>query len=374
VAANPTPARGDAPAGAFEELYRRHRGDVYRSVLRDVRNPADAEDVTQAAFLNAYKALRSGSEPEKPRAWLLTIAQNVTRRSFRMRASRPQEVELEAEAFAAREPEGPSAAEIREALARLRPNQRAALVLREIGGLSYAEIAEELELTVAAVETLLFRARRALREELEVAEERPVVRVGGLVVWPLSAALSEAVAPVTAWVGSRGLAAKAAGTVGAAIVGTGVAVQTGALPDVGAALPPAQTRTGAAVVPLGADGARAGRADAPKPTAERKKRSTGEGSRRAGGGAGETKAAASSDDGSGAGLVPELPVVGDEPVEAPGVSVPAVPEPDLSEPLPLEVPDVTVPEAELPALPEVELPALPEVEPTPLPEADELLP
>lgn len=373
MAANPTPARGDAPAGAFEELYRRHRGDVYRSVLRDVRNPADAEDVTQAAFLNAYKALRSGSEPEKPRAWLLTIAQNVTRRSFRMRASRPQEVELEAEAFAAREPEGPSAAEIREALARLRPNQRAALVLREIGGLSYAEIAEELELSVAAVETLLFRARRALREELEVAEERPVVRVGGLVVWPLSAALSEAAAPVTAWVGSRGLAAKAAGAVGAAILGTGVAVQTGALPDVGADRPPTQTRTGAAVVPLGADGA--GRGDAPKPTTERKKRSPGEGSGRAGGGTGETKAAASPDGGSGAGLVPaELPVVGDEPVEVPGVSVPAVPEPDLSEPLPLEVPDVTVPEAELPALPDVELPALPEVEPTPLPEADELLP
>src|ERR671914_726174 len=178
----------------FERLYRRHRGDVYRFVLRDLRNPDDAEDVTQAAFLNAYRALQRGSEPEKPRAWLFTIAQNVTRRRFRSRAARPYEVELDQEALVAPQSDAPSAAEIRDALRRLRPNQRAVIVLREIGGLSYAEIAETLELSVSAVETLLFRSRRALREELAAAEEQPaVVRVGGLVLWPLPAALSDAV-------------------------------------------------------------------------------------------------------------------------------------------------------------------------------------
>ncbi len=56
---------------AFERLYRQHRGDVYRFVLRDVRNPEEAEDVTQTAFLNAYRAIQHGEEPERPRAWLL---------------------------------------------------------------------------------------------------------------------------------------------------------------------------------------------------------------------------------------------------------------------------------------------------------------
>src|SRR5207244_13486882 len=61
----------------------------------------------------------------------------------------------------------PSAEEIRRALGFLGFNQRAALVMRELEGRSYAEIAAILELSVGAVETLIFRARRALREQLE---------------------------------------------------------------------------------------------------------------------------------------------------------------------------------------------------------------
>ena len=80
---------------SFERIYRRHRREVYGSVLRDVRDPDEAEDVTQAAFLNAFRALRRGDRPETPRAWLLTIARNVVRRRARLRAERPQEVELD---------------------------------------------------------------------------------------------------------------------------------------------------------------------------------------------------------------------------------------------------------------------------------------
>jgi RNA polymerase sigma-70 factor (ECF subfamily) len=367
VATNPSRAREDASLLAFERLYRRHRGDVYRSVLRDVRNPDDAEDVTQAAFLNAYRALRRGSEPEKPRAWLLTIAQNVTRRSFRARATRPQEVELEAEALAAPEPGGPSATEIREALARLRPNQRAALVLREIGGLSYAEVAETLGLSVAAVETLLFRARRALREELAAAGERPVVRLGGIALWPLSAAFSEAVAPVTAWVGSRGLVAKIAGAVGATIIGTGVVVQAGALPYAGVDGRPAGGGTAVvsplrAVEPPSAPGATA------KAVAKKGAKRAEAGARRgAGGGSAETTAAAAPGSES-EGLLgsADLPAVGEELPEVPEVSVPAVPVPQLPAPLPVEVPEPPAVELPQPTLPEAELP--------PLPDAGELLP
>ncbi|MGH3020011.1 MAG: RNA polymerase sigma factor, partial [Gaiellaceae bacterium] len=169
----------------FERLYRRHRRDVYRAVLRDVRDAEEAEDVTQIAFLDAYRALQRGDEPIRPRAWLLTIAQNAVRRRYRTRALGPREVELQAELLVAPDETGPSAVEIRQAFARLTPSQRKALVLREIAGRSYAEIAATLDLTVPAVETLLFRARRALRVEL-TGWEPPARRrrLGGLLVWP----------------------------------------------------------------------------------------------------------------------------------------------------------------------------------------------
>src|SRR5512145_2299907 len=147
----------------LERLYARHKRDVYRFVLRDVRDPDEAEDITQTAFLDAFRALRRGDEPQQPQAWLLTIAQNAARRRYRTRAARPSEVELDAEFHAAPDREGPSADDIRVALERLRPAQREALVLREIGGRSYVEIAAAMDMSVPAVETLLFRARQAFR-------------------------------------------------------------------------------------------------------------------------------------------------------------------------------------------------------------------
>jgi RNA polymerase sigma factor (sigma-70 family) len=154
---------------AFERLYRRHVGDVYRYALAVMRNPADAEDVTQTTFLNAYRAyVEKGNRPEKPQNWLIAIAHNVCRQRFRQSARRPAEVSFEDDiADSIPDEEAPSAADIRRALGHLAFNQRAALVMRELEGRSYAEIAEILELSTSAVETLIFRARRALREQLE---------------------------------------------------------------------------------------------------------------------------------------------------------------------------------------------------------------
>ena len=87
---------------------------------------------------------------------------------FRTASRRPAEVALELDAGHAAAPDGSaSAGEIGEAFAQLAPNQRAALVLRELEGRSYADIAVTLGVTESAVETLLFRARRALREQFE---------------------------------------------------------------------------------------------------------------------------------------------------------------------------------------------------------------
>ena len=346
----------------FERLYRCHRGDVYRFVLRDLRNPDDAEDVTQAAFLNAYRALQRGSEPEKPRAWLFTIAQNVTRRRFRSRAARPYEVELDQEALVAPQSDAPSAAEIRDALRRLRPNQRAVIVLREIGGLSYAEIAETLELSVSAVETLLFRSRRALREELAAAEEQPaVVRVGGLVLWPLPAALSDAVGSVGAWLGRRALTVKVAGAAGAAVLGTGAAVQVGALPVLGPERSP-EPASPAAVTPA-ADAPAPGHARSADAKPKRETASAAGGPDRSA----PPDRAEPSGDARQAGLVgelteaplPQLPLPQAPLPEAPLPAV-SVPAPSVPVPAPLPVPEPALPETPpLPVLPDAQLPPLP---------------
>src|SRR3954453_12762228 len=153
---------------AFERLYRKHVADVYRYALAVLRSPDDAEDVTQTTFMNAYRAYQRGERPKAPRNWLIAIAHNVCRQRFRQTARRPNEVALDEElAEAQPEQEGPSAEEISRALGHLAFNQRAALVMRELEGRSYAEIAEILATSGSAAEALLFPPRRALREQLE---------------------------------------------------------------------------------------------------------------------------------------------------------------------------------------------------------------
>jgi RNA polymerase sigma-70 factor, ECF subfamily len=156
------------PDRSLERLYKKHAGDVYRYALVVLRNEADAEDVTQTTFMNAYRALERGERPRTPQNWLIAIAHNVCRQRFRQSQRRPNEVALNEElAEAYVEEDGISAEDIRRALGHLAFNQRAALVMRELEGRSYQEIAEILSLSVSAVETLIFRARRALREQLE---------------------------------------------------------------------------------------------------------------------------------------------------------------------------------------------------------------
>lgn len=144
---------------AFERLYRRHVGGVYHYALAVLRDPQDAEEVTQTAFLNAYRSFRHGDRPRPSLNWLLSIAHEVCRR-------RNGCASLDDGTFAD-EDEQPTANDVGRALGRLPFDQRAALVMREVEGRTYTEIAEILALTIGAVEMLIFRARRSLREELE---------------------------------------------------------------------------------------------------------------------------------------------------------------------------------------------------------------
>jgi len=150
---------------AFETLYRRYVKDVYHYALALLRNPADAEDVTQTTFLNAYRAYQRGIEIEKPQNWLIKIAHNVARTKYARAGSRVKEVPLEdhVEQLAVPEADRPDVTGVLRALGRLPLNQRAALVMRELEGRSYAEIADTIGVSVSAVETLIFRGRKSLR-------------------------------------------------------------------------------------------------------------------------------------------------------------------------------------------------------------------
>jgi RNA polymerase sigma factor (sigma-70 family) len=157
-----------SPPGTFESLYGRHVQDVYRYCRAMLDRQADAEDATQTTFLNAYRALEQGEQPRDPGSWLRAIALNVCREHHRRAGRRPDEVSLEDDpGELVREPPGPELGDIVRGLSSLPFNQRAALVMREFEGRSLPEISAALGVSVSAVEALLFRSRRSLREQLE---------------------------------------------------------------------------------------------------------------------------------------------------------------------------------------------------------------
>jgi RNA polymerase sigma-70 factor (ECF subfamily) len=153
---------------AFEGVYRHHVLDVYRYALFVLRSPEEAEDVTRTTFRNAYHAFGRGERPRRIQNWLIGIAHSLCSQRVRQ-ATRLHGIEEDEDPAEAAVPddEAPSVTDVRRALGHLVFDQRAALVMREIEGRSYAEIAEILNVSPAAVETLIFKARRALRELLE---------------------------------------------------------------------------------------------------------------------------------------------------------------------------------------------------------------
>jgi RNA polymerase sigma factor (sigma-70 family) len=146
----------------IEALYREHRAGLVRLVERELHDRHDAEDVVQTAFLEAQCALERGTIPRHPRAWLAAIALNAARR-LRHRDLSVNALEEYAVQEASRLPE------ITAALKGLPKSQQAALVYRDVLGLSYAETAAQMGATVPAVTMLLHRARSGLRKVLGVA-------------------------------------------------------------------------------------------------------------------------------------------------------------------------------------------------------------
>lgn len=159
-----------SPELALTGLFERHGDRIFGFCLRRMGSRQEAEDAHQNTFLYAFRALQRGVRPMSETAWLFKIAENACLAAHRSNGrKRTREIDHDPEllgAVPAGEDESDTAAALRAALDKLPTNQRQALLLREWRGFSYREIAAELGLTVAAVETLIFRARRSVARTL----------------------------------------------------------------------------------------------------------------------------------------------------------------------------------------------------------------
>ena len=229
---------GDALLADYVQRYRRLIERLCRILLAD---SGDAEDAAQQTFLLAYQSLLSGTRPHHPRAWLCTIARRECwardHRRRRERAAAQPETRTEPDP-AERTVLRAELATISAGLEQLPARQRQAIVLREMAGMSYTQLAAALEVSESAAEALLVRARRNLRD----------ARLGLVLLWPFPHRLRRLVQ--TGFGHARnGLgisAAKAAAVV--TIVTAATAVAGSAAPFEQAAIPAPNIVTRAAVV------------------------------------------------------------------------------------------------------------------------------
>jgi RNA polymerase sigma-70 factor (ECF subfamily) len=143
-------------------LFERHARPVRRYLYRLTRNPAVADDLAQEVFLRVVRSAAGYEAREREAAWVFRIAGNVLR-DFQRRVSRPVEHVAAAVGTA---PNQVLELDLDLALARLPPDECEALLLGEVVGLTYPEIAEATGVTVPAVRSRIYRARQALRAHL----------------------------------------------------------------------------------------------------------------------------------------------------------------------------------------------------------------
>lgn len=157
----------DRSSEAFEVLLRRHQDRVYGLAFRLTGNRPDALDATQETFLRLMRKSRSFEGRSAFTTWLYRLASNVTTDLLRKkgRGALPVEVHEIAGEDESRQVTDQIAA--RQALARLPDEQRTVLVLRDLLGLSYAEIAESLEVAEGTVKSRIARARDAMARMFE---------------------------------------------------------------------------------------------------------------------------------------------------------------------------------------------------------------
>jgi RNA polymerase sigma-70 factor (ECF subfamily) len=148
--------------GAFEDLVRSYQADVWRFAYHFTRDRSLAEDVTQEAFLRAFRFLRNFRGDSKFTSWLFRIARNCA-----MDAIRSRKVHLEKEPPPPVGPTDPQArVELHAALDAVSDDHREPFLLIEVFGLSYQEAADVLHVRVGTVKSRMHRARKAMMAAL----------------------------------------------------------------------------------------------------------------------------------------------------------------------------------------------------------------
>jgi RNA polymerase sigma-70 factor (ECF subfamily) len=167
---------------AFNLLVLKYQHRVLKLVGRFVNDPTEAEDVAQEAFLKAYRALASFRGDSAFYTWLYRIAINTAKNALVSQRRRPVDFDLDlqdpdqferqAKLKEADTPEGVLLTDeirrvVEEAMEQLPDDLRTAIVLRELEGLSYEEIAEAMDCPVGTVRSRIFRAREAIDKKLK---------------------------------------------------------------------------------------------------------------------------------------------------------------------------------------------------------------
>ncbi|MBS0580988.1 MAG: RNA polymerase sigma factor RpoE [Proteobacteria bacterium] len=172
--------RGDK--GAFDALVLKYQHKLVKLVMRYVRNPAEAEDIAQEAFIKAYRALPGFRGDSAFYTWLYRIAINTAKNAVASRDRSPIDYSLDRSGNEesndmqghmkdAETPEGLVLTDeirsiVNAAIEALPEDLRTAIVLRELEGLSYEEIAATMDCPVGTVRSRIFRAREAIDRQL----------------------------------------------------------------------------------------------------------------------------------------------------------------------------------------------------------------
>lgn len=162
----------DGDERAFEELVIRYEARVRNLAQSFVRDYALAEDIAQETFLTAFRKASSFRGEGSVRSWLFRIAVRQAQDELRKRR-RKSEVELEEETASPAAPHAGLEAgwDVSAALSKLNPEHRAALIMREVEGMSYREIADAMGWPIGSVGTRIHRGRMELRDALREATD-----------------------------------------------------------------------------------------------------------------------------------------------------------------------------------------------------------
>jgi RNA polymerase sigma-70 factor (ECF subfamily) len=166
---------------AFDLLVLKYQHRIHKLVSRFVNDPSEAQDVTQDAFIKAYRALRSFRNDSAFYTWMYRIAINTAKNAlvagkrrpidFNLDAQDPDQYERQSQLREGDTPEGILLTEeirqtVQQAMQDLPDDLRTAITLRELEGLSYEEIAAAMECPVGTVRSRIFRAREAIDKKL----------------------------------------------------------------------------------------------------------------------------------------------------------------------------------------------------------------